>query len=97
MTRQQASPSHSLIGIAVILAVPVLYVLSIGPVSYLEATKAYTISQGSRLDRFYGPLGTAMQRTPLDEVLLSYVAWWTELGEKRQSVFRRSNRETPRV
>jgi hypothetical protein len=83
MTRSQTSTSHSLIWIAVILAVPVLYILSIGPVSYLQATKSYTISPGSRLDHFYGPLGTAIQRAPLNEALLSYVGWWTRMGEKR--------------
>jgi hypothetical protein len=83
MIPKPVSAPHSLIWISVLLAIPVLYVLSIGPVSYLQTTTGFTISQGSKLDRFYGPLGTAMARTPLDEPLLTYVGWWTRLGEKR--------------
>lgn len=83
MIRKPAPTSQALIGIAVLLAVPILYVLSIGPVSYLQATKVYTISQGSRLDHFYGPLGMAMERGPLNEALLGYVDWWTRMGERK--------------
>jgi hypothetical protein len=66
-----------------ILAGPLLYVLSIGPVTYLQAANLCAISQGSRLDRFYGPLGAAMQCAPFNEPLLGYVEWWSRLAERR--------------
>jgi hypothetical protein len=69
--------------ILAILAAPLLYVLSIGPVTSLQATHSVTISQGSRLDRFYGPLGTAMQRAPLNEPLVAYTEWWARLAESK--------------
>jgi hypothetical protein len=82
------APQHTLspaaaVCVLAILAAPFLYVLSIGPVTYLQAANLFTISQGSRLDRFYGPLGAAMQSAPTNGPLLQYVDWWSRLGEKK--------------
>ena len=83
MSKDSLSSASAAMWIMTILVAPLLYVLSIGPVAYLEARKSLTISQGSRLDQFYGPIGTVMQCAPFNKPLLSYTNWWTRLGEKK--------------
>lgn len=59
-----------------ILALPVLYGLSIGPVVYLMAKGGW---EPSWLTVFYEPLEWCGHHTPLGEPLRIYVNWWRNL------------------
>ncbi len=59
-----------------IVAVPVLYILSIGPLWYLveRGTIPEPIPKG--LEVFYKPLAWIHDNTPLRRPLDAYVDWW---------------------
>lgn len=65
--------------ISLLVALPILYVLSIGPVAYLTLTGAMPASVPSWTRQFYAPLDW-LEHTPLRQPLDSYMAWWLRLA-----------------
>ena len=66
--------------IAVIIALPLLYVLSIGPMIYLTKKGYLPESIADKMETFYQPLGWLADHTSLvGEPLDAYAGWWEEL------------------
>ena len=72
--------SRLLTGCAVLLALPVLYLLSTGPVVYVVAR--YGLN-GPRAGTYFRPLEWAFTNTPLQRPLDEYLEWWWHSGELR--------------
>ena len=72
------SPRKLLLRVAAtLLALLLLYVLSIGPAAYV-VVKAHNYSKGAL--RFYAPLIWAIKGTPLEMPIVEYVGWWLRLA-----------------
>ena len=72
------SPRHHFIGVAAaLLALLGLYVLSVGPVVYLNVKLR---PDSEALGRFYLPLLWAVEYTHLDHLYSEYVSWWESLA-----------------
>ena len=71
------SPRHLLGRVAAtLLALLLLYPLSVGPAVYLDVK----LKSDSRVfNRFYAPLLWATKDQPLDELRNDYVRWWVRL------------------
>ena len=72
------SPRHLLGRVAAtLLALLLLYVLSIGPVVYLHVKlkRDFTV-----LDPFYVPLVWVIEHSSLGEPFYEYVSWWVRLA-----------------
>ena len=65
-------------GAGVLVALPLLYVLGAGPVSYLIVKDQRNVEFVGDL---YAPLFRAANRTPLAAPFFSYVNWWRNLAE----------------
>jgi hypothetical protein len=67
-----------------LVALPILYVLSIGPVFYAFEKSGVPISpeMDAALTVFYTPLRLLCQHTPIEEPLVAYVKWWAYLSEQ---------------
>jgi len=75
------SPSHAwLWTTSVVIALPLFYVLSIGPVIYLGKKDHLPESLADKMETFYQPLGWMADHIPLvGEALDTYAGWWEEL------------------
>ncbi|MGV3533470.1 MAG: hypothetical protein ACO1QR_13975 [Chthoniobacteraceae bacterium] len=63
------------------IALPILYVLSIGPVAHMFGRSSHINPQiNSAVNAFYKPLELLHEHTPLQAPLDAYVRWWMELG-----------------
>ncbi len=75
---------RALLTAAVIFGVLLLYVLSVGPVTYLNIRINGTSSRtGSLLKQFYAPLGWVVTSTPAGQPLLNYLLWWIEAAQPK--------------
>ncbi|MGV3533472.1 MAG: hypothetical protein ACO1QR_13985 [Chthoniobacteraceae bacterium] len=66
-----------------LVAVPVLYILSIGPLAYAFEKSGRPISpqMEAALTVFYAPLRLLCRHTPIQEQLNEYIDWWADLGK----------------
>lgn len=66
-----------------LVALPILYILSIGPVAYTMEKSGVRLSpeMNTALGVVYMPIGALAQYTPLEKPLMKYVQWWTDLGK----------------
>ena len=72
------SPSHLLGRVAAtLLALLLLYPLSVGPAVYLAVRLR---KEHNELFRFYGPLNWAIEGTPLEQICRAYGVWWGNLA-----------------
>ena len=62
---------------ATLLAVVVLYALSVGPAAYLEVKLR---SSPMEVPSFYAALFLATQDPPLEQLRNGYVRWWVKLA-----------------
>ena len=79
MDAEHPTSSSHLLGrvAATLLALLVLYALSVGPAIYLEVKLKIDFKV---LDRFYAPLVWAIDHTQLDKPYYTYVSWWLRLA-----------------
>lgn len=72
-------------GVALLVALPLLYVLSAGPVSYIFEKSSWC-RRRPRLLRVvavaYTPLGPLASNKSLGPAFLSYVSWWMDLAHE---------------
>ena len=61
-----------------LLALVVLYALSVGPADYLVIKLRKPLRT---LDGFYTPLDLATQDPPLAQLRIGYVRWWVRLAD----------------
>lgn len=62
------------------LVLPLIYVLSIGPLSYMEQKFGLPSGINTAAEIFYAPIIWVHENTPLDELLDAYVEWWERLA-----------------
>ena len=67
---------------ATLLALLLLYPLSVGPAAYLMAKLRV---HPPLLYRFYAPLAWAINGTPLLKLGNDYIEWWLELAVEQQA------------
>jgi hypothetical protein len=73
MSVERSGASHAMAWAFLVIMVPVLYVLSVGPMGALVG-QPYNIRQ---LPNLYAPL-SILRGTPLEEPLNAYIRWWAE-------------------
>ena len=62
---------------ATLLALLLLYPLSVGPAVYLAVRLR---KEHNELFRFYAPLNWAIEGTPLEQICRAYGVWWGNLA-----------------
>jgi hypothetical protein len=82
MNEPDHSPSRTWLWTTIILAVPVLYVLSIGPAFYYVEKNGTPRPTPAWLENFYEPVVWMHDQTPLKKPLELYVDWWVHLAHK---------------
>lgn len=78
-----AKSSHTAAWSAVIVALPLMYVLSIGPVAYLAHKLGMYSAASGLAQAFYAPVIWLHDHTVCKAPLESYLDWWERLGEQR--------------
>jgi len=71
--------SSSAIG-ALLVALPLLYAFSMGPVAFLVEKYHVMSSMGAPVRTFYMPMIWLHEHTSLKQPLESYVKWWENLA-----------------
>ena len=66
------------------LAVLVLYILSLGPVLYFTMGRGLPPEQQRMIEAFYEPIEW-LQQTPLEKPLTAYHRWCGELGLRKRA------------
>jgi len=62
--------------VAVLLLSPVLYVLLVGPVVWLDQMDMIPASGGPALKAFYTPVAIAIDAPVIGSPIMSYIEWW---------------------
>jgi hypothetical protein len=97
MSDGSAPKSHDRTGAVFIIVLPMLYVLSIGPVYQLAATISESgeassailpAPPGGFIDRLYTPLFWLRDHTPLKELFHRYLRWWEPEDPASPKIFR---------
>ncbi len=63
-----------------LVALPLFYILSIGPAIYAVEKFHLTFSMRRPVSTFYYPVRWLHDHTPLKQALESYVEWWMRLA-----------------
>ena len=76
-SKQVGSAGPALVAAAILVALPVLYVLSIGPVVWLDSKNQFSEPTRTVLECFYFPVGLAVESDVpfLGSALEAYVDW----------------------
>ena len=76
-SKQVGSAGPALVVAAILVALPVLYVLSIGPVVWLDSKSQFSEPTRTVLECFYSPVGLAVESDVpfLGSALEAYVDW----------------------
>ena len=82
MSTEKEPNSHTTAWITALVLVPVLYVLSIGPVDYLYWKGRISIGAWQPCRKFYTPFFWLRNDTPLQKPLKAYEKWWFDLAQK---------------
>ena len=83
MNESGPSPSRTWLWTTVVIVIlPVIYALSIGPVIYWMERHRPARGPDPWLQTFYGPLLWADEHTPLKKPLDVYTDWWVRLAHK---------------
>jgi len=82
MSTEKEQQSHIAAWTIALMLVPVLYVLSIGPVNYLQAKHKLPRTIMPKLVTFYSPLEWLSRNTSLRGPMEAYVTWWWDLSGK---------------
>ncbi|WP_395739689.1 hypothetical protein [Prosthecobacter sp.] len=69
--------------LALVVALPLLYVLSIGPAAYLMSK--FRAGQGveDAASAVYAPILWLHEHTPMKQPIESYIDWWERLARRR--------------
>jgi hypothetical protein len=79
MEEERSKSPTGLIVALFVLAVPVLYVLSIGPVAYLSSSGTIRYDRRDAAEGFYAPLFWASENCePFDHALERYIQLWVK-------------------
>ena len=82
MSAERSDKSHAMAWTFSVLAVPVLYLLSWGPVYGMELNGIIPHPHPEWIDDFYDPAGWLHAYTPLHDSIDAYIHWWGRLMEK---------------
>jgi hypothetical protein len=80
MSTEREQQSHGMAWAIALLLVPVLYVLSYGPVTYLNQKNMLTPTMRITLDAFYSHLDWLSENKSLGDPLGDYLFWWIKLA-----------------
>jgi len=67
---------------AVVVMLPLLYALSIGPTVYIVIRTGMTNQSMPVAEAFYTPLRYVSNSTPLGPAIQVYVSWWRDLAQR---------------
>ena len=81
MSTESEKGSHAMAWVVTLMLVPVLYVLSIGPVGYLADRLKTPRSIVERILLFYAPVKWLRDHTYLEGPLEEYLNWWQRLAD----------------
>jgi hypothetical protein len=77
MSAERLGKSHALAwAMAMILAVPMLYLLSFGPIYYFQQKYRVALLQNPIIHSLYKPWRWVQDNTPLGDCMGDYMAWW---------------------
>lgn len=76
------SRSSSAAWSALIVVVPLIYVLSVGPVAYVALRLSMYNAAVAQARTFYAPVIWLHDHTFLKEPLNGYLEWWESLGRR---------------
>ena len=76
MSAKSSSRSHALAWLLAIVAVPVLYVLSVGPICAIDAHGKLPAWASEGVDAYHRPYLWLAQRLHLQSEFDRYLGWW---------------------
>src|SRR5204862_2661568 len=78
MNSARSGKSHAMVWATMVVLVPVLYVLSWGPVHGMQATGKIDFPPHPLVSMVYRPLGWTRRWQPIDDFLYYYGKWWVD-------------------
>ncbi len=76
MSEDKQRSNHTTAWVVTLIALPVLYVLSWGPMMGLGYNRTIPKTADTWLEKFYQPVWWLYYNTPLKKPLDAYVCWW---------------------
>ena len=86
MSGEREKKSHITGWVVALVLVPMLYMLSWGPVVYLSEKFKLDLAGNAAFWKFYAPLYWVEANTPLDRPSKLYRYWWYDLARKHYPI-----------
>ena len=81
MSEKPEANSHAIAWIMALVVAPVVYLLSAGPMNYLNLKYHLELEDKPAVLAFYVPWNWLYMETPLEKPLKIYGDWWWELAQ----------------